>query len=91
MMLPMMFWVKIHNEEHSFAFFIPLILVYLLLLPLFVLAALAYAVMCLAWDNTKEARGYMMLFFSLPSLLAAARGTEIEVRSDTSDVSLYVK
>jgi len=90
-MLPMLFWVKVHDEEHSFAFFIPLILVYLLLLPLFVLAALAYAAMCLNWDHTKNARGYMMLVFSLPSLIAAARGTEVEIHSDTSDVSLYVK
>ena len=90
-MLPMLFWIRVHDDEHSFAFFIPLILVYLLLLPVFVLAALAYAVLGLIADDTSKARGYILAIFSLPSLFAAARGTEIDIHSDTSDVTLYVK
>ncbi|PKL28866.1 MAG: hypothetical protein CVV46_04290 [Spirochaetae bacterium HGW-Spirochaetae-2] len=90
-MLPMLFWIRVHDDEHSFAFFIPLILVYLVLAPVYVLAALVYAVMCLLGDETKNARGYVFMLLSLPSLFAAARGTEIDIHSDTSDVTLYVK
>jgi hypothetical protein len=90
-MLPMLFWVRVHDDKHSFAFFIPLILVYLLLLPVYVLAVLAYTFMGLMGDEARTARGYMLAIFSLPSLFAAARGTEIEIHSDSSDVTLYVK
>jgi len=89
-MLPMLLVIRVRDDEHRFRLFIPLILVYLLLLPLAVLTA---AVWLLLWlfPGTGEVRKWMGTALYLPRLLSAARGMEIDVRDRKSDVRFYIR
>ncbi|MDC7125756.1 MAG: hypothetical protein PQJ46_09320 [Spirochaetales bacterium] len=90
-MIPMLLRVRIKNEETNFGFYLPLLLVYILLLPAYIIVAIIYAIMIAAGEKAKEARSYMKIAFYSPALLAAAKGTEIEVHSDDSDVIMFIK
>ncbi len=90
-MLPMLLRIRIRDDKTSFGLFIPLIFVYLLMLPLYLLFSLVYGVVLLCTSPKAQTRLYMGLVFKLPLLLAAARGTEINVHSDKSKVILYIK
>ncbi|MDD3904344.1 MAG: hypothetical protein PHO09_11755, partial [Sphaerochaeta sp.] len=80
-MLPMLLRVKIHDENKSFKFCLPLGLVYLLLAPFLVLGAIAYMVLLVIPGTERQARSYLPLIKALPSLLSASIGTEVEVQS----------
>jgi hypothetical protein len=90
-MVPMLFWLKVRNDSHSFSICVPLLLVYILLLPLMALGAIAYAMMLLLPQQARQAREWMALLVSLPSLLTASKGTEVRVQSDDADVTLLIK
>ena len=90
-MLPMLLRIRIRNEETSFGFFLPLILLYIILLPVMLICAIVYGFMLLAPQQTKEVRGYMIFVLKAPQLITAARGTEILVHSNDSDVKMYIK
>jgi len=89
--LPMLLRVKVRDEKSSFGFFIPLIIVYMLFVPIIILGGVAYAILLIIPETTKQARSYLQLIMSLPSLLSASIGTEIEIHSDDKDISMYVK
>ena len=91
MMLPMILRIRVKSEDASFGFYLPLLLLYILLLPIYAITATVYGFMLLAEEQTKEARGYMKLLFHLPKLLNAARGTEVDVHSDDADVILFIR
>ena len=90
-MLPMIVRIKITGETNSFGFFIPMIFVYLLLLPAYLICAIVYACMCLAPDATVTARAYLNIVLRSPLIFAAARGTEVAVQSNDSNVLLYIQ
>lgn len=90
-MIPMILRLKVRSDDTSFGFYFPLLLLYILALPIFIIAAIVYAFMMLAPYRTKEARGYMMFLFKSPQLLTAAKGMEIEVHSKDADVIMFLK
>lgn len=90
-MVPMLLRLKVKSDETSFGLWLPLLLVYILLVPAFVICSIVYAFMMLSPEGTKEARGFIKILFYLPVLLNAARGTEIEVHSNDADVIMYLK
>lgn len=90
-MLPMLLRIRVKSEEANFGFFLPLIIFYILALPLYVVVALVYLIMLMAGDGAREVRNYTKIAFYVPSLLKAAKGMEIEVHSDDSDVVLFIK
>jgi len=87
----MIFWIKVRSTDASFWFFIPLILLYLLLIIPMILCGIAYLFMLLAPEETKQARTYMMFVFKSPWLISAAKGTEITVHSNDADVKMFIK
>jgi len=89
-MLPMLLIIRIRDEGHRFRLFIPLILVYLLLLPLAVLATAVWLILRMI-PGTGEAGRWMGMALYLPRLLSAARGMEIDVRDRKSDVRFYIR
>lgn len=90
-MVPMIFWIRIKSPETSFRLFIPLILVYLLLLIPYVICVLVYAFLSIAPESTSTARGYLIIAVRSPAILIAMKGIEIKVHSNDSDISMYVK
>ena len=89
-MLPMLLRIRVKSDDGNINLFIPLLLVYILLLPAFIIVSVVYALMLIS-PATEEARRYIKLLFHTPGLLAAAKGTEIDVKSDDGDVRLYIK
>ncbi|MBI9106250.1 MAG: hypothetical protein JEZ04_05845 [Spirochaetales bacterium] len=87
----MLLRIKVKNKDASFGLFFPLILLYLLLLVAIILCGIAYAFMMLAPQKSKQARTWMMFVFKSPRLISAARGMEIMVHSNDSDVKMFVK
>lgn len=88
-MLPQLLIMRISDSRKHFRLFIPLVLLYLLVLPLFILIAVIYGLLFLL-PGTKEARSWMKIVFYSPKILAAARGMEIDVRSHDSDVRFLI-
>ena len=84
-MLPWLILIHIRDDEHNFRLFIPLILVFIILLPLIVLA-LAVLILLTFIPGAAEARRWMQLAFYSPKILAAARGMEVKIRSNDADV-----
>jgi preprotein translocase subunit YajC len=90
-MLPMLFWIRVKNRDTSFKFFLPLILLYLLMIIPIVLCAIGYTFMLLAPQSSRQARVYMMFVLKSPRLISAAKGTEIIVHSNDTDIKMFVK
>ncbi len=88
-MLPMILWIRIRDENHSFRLLLPLLLVYILLLPFYVLCIIAYPFTRLS--GSLSAEGAVRIFLHLPVLFSSMRGTEVEFHSNDSDISLFVK
>lgn len=87
----MLFRLKVRSRDASFGFFFPMLLLYILLIPIFVIVAVIYVFMILAPRQTREIRRYMMFFFKTPQLLSAAKGMEINVQSKDADVIMFLK
>ena len=90
-MIPMLLRLKVKSKDASFGFYLPLLLLYILLVPVFTVTAVVYAFMLLSPEQTKEARGYMKFLFFMPALLNAAKGMEIEVHSNDADIVMFLK
>lgn len=90
-MLPMLLRLKIRDENTSFGLFIPLIIIYILLLPAYIICGIVYALIAASGNAASNAGIYMKIVFRLPQILAAARGTEIIAHSDKSNVTLYLR
>jgi hypothetical protein len=90
-MIPMVLRFKIRSPEASFGFLIPLVLVYLLFIPVLALGVCVYVILLISPKQTAEVRAFFMMLFALPGLLTACKGTEIDIHSDDSDVTLYIR
>ncbi len=90
MNVPMILWMKFRDENHSFRIWLPLILVYILLLPLVALGLIALPFLYLAKENP-QARAVMRLLLYLPQLVRSMNGTEIDIHSDDSDITLSIR
>lgn len=90
-MIPMIFRLKVKSDDASFGLYFPLLLFYILAVPLFIIAAVVYILMMLAPARTRESRRGMMFLFKSPRLLTAAKGMEIEVHSKDADVIMFLK
>ena len=89
-MLPMLLRVKIRDDARSFGFYLPMVLIYLLLLPVVLLGAIAVAILLAIPETSKQARSYLRLLLALPSLLSASIGTEVDIQSDTKDIVIRI-
>ncbi len=89
-MLPMLLRVKIRDEERSFGFYLPMVLIYLLFIPVVLLGAIAVAILLAIPETSKQARSYLRLLLALPSLFSASIGTEIDIQSDAKDIVIRI-
>lgn len=88
MMPPMLFRLRLNRPgRRPVNLCIPLLPVYILLLPFILLALASLPFLAIA----KETRQYLPLFKTLPSLLAAAKGTRISVESEDHTIYIYIK
>ena len=91
MKIPVLLTVKVRSDEKKFAFFIFLPIIYLLLLPLFLIGLVVFALMIL-FRVSQESRKYALgLIVYLPVLFSSMHGTEILVNSRESDVKIIVR
>lgn len=89
-MLPMLVRFKIHDESKTFGFYLPMVLIYLLALPVVILGAIVFAILLAVPDTSKQARAYLRLILALPEILSASIGTEILVQSETKDLVIRI-
>ena len=91
MRFPVLIIVKIRDEGKKFSLYLFLPLIFLLLLPLFLIGIVIYALMT-AFRVDREARKTALaLIVYLPRLVSASWGTEIDIHSEKSDVTVFVK
>ena len=86
----MLIRVKVRDEARSFGFYLPMLLIYLLFLPIIVLGAIAFLILLAIPQTNRQAQEYLALAWALPSLLSSSVGTEIVVQSDTKDVVVRI-
>ena len=89
-MLPMLLRLKVHDEARSFALYLPMVLIYLLFIPVVIIAAIAIAILLLIPATAEQARSYLQLILALPTLLSASIGTEIVIESDTKEMLIRI-
>ncbi len=89
-MLPMLLKVELRNERHNFRLWIPLILLYLILAPLYLLLLIAYPFVRMI-EGAQEVKGFFVLCINLPRLFTAMIGTEVEVDSKDSRLLLFIE
>lgn len=89
-MLPMLIRVKVKDEARSFSFFVPMLLIYLLFLPVLAIGAVAFLILLAIPQTAKQAQAYLDLVWALPSLLSASIGTEVVVQSETTDILIRI-
>ncbi|MGE4585609.1 MAG: hypothetical protein AB7C91_13245 [Sphaerochaeta sp.] len=90
MTLPVLIHIKVHDPSHTFGLYLPMVLIYLLLLPFVILGAIVLVILLAIPETAKQARNYLVLAGALPSLLSSSIGTEIEVHSNTKDIQLRI-
>ncbi len=90
-MFPMLLWVRIHDENHNIRFFIPFLLILILLLPLFIIACIILPFLYLAPSKTLPAKAALLIVLNIPKLLQSSRGLEIVTHSNDSDITIFIK
>jgi len=84
-MLPMIMRLKIYEEEkRNINLYLPLFLIYLLLLPLLIVA-LPFVLLWYLWTAERPS---LEIIPAVLALMSAVSGTEIEVKSDRTEVIL---
>ena len=91
MSLPMIFWIRFRDEHRSFRLWIPLFLLYILLLPVVLLVLLALPFLYLARNSSPQVMLVLRLILSLPALFVAMTGTEIDIQSEKTEMSMYIR
>lgn len=89
MTIPMLISVKVRSPQANFRLYVPILLLYILLSVPYLLLAIAFFIM-LAVARDEQATGYLRICFLLPSLIRAAAGTDIEVHSNDSDITITI-
>ena len=88
MIPPMLLHFKLNRpERRPVNLCIPLLPIYILLLPFILLALASLPFLAVS----KETRQYLPLFKALPSLLVAAKGTKIAAESEDHTIYIYIK
>jgi len=90
-MMAMMIWGKIITKKgFTIPIFFPLIILYVLLLPIYIIAVAAYQILIFVGDSTSEARGYMKIFFELPNIFISLKGTIINIENRENNIKLRI-
>lgn len=89
MTIPMLIRIKVRAPEAHFRLFFPILLLYLLLALPYLLLSIAYCIMRVV-ARDEQVTGYLKICFLLPSLINAAAGTDIEVHSNDSDITITI-
>ncbi len=85
MMPPFILILRFVNEKGRFVFlFIPLFLLYPLVLVAVILGGLLYPFLMMGGRSTAEARGGLIVLFHIFTLLAACKGLEIDADGGTT-------
>jgi hypothetical protein len=88
-MIPMLVHGHIMTKKNTTRrFFFPLILLYLLLLPLYVLVAILFLFLAMIGPATLVARNCMKLFLELPVVFCSMEGTQILIDNEQTDIKL---
>jgi hypothetical protein len=90
MLPPMLLHLRVApHGEGGFGIWLPLFLVWLILLPVMVLVALVTAIVDGAlFLSGQRYHYYTLLLFSCLGLLAAVKGTEVRIRSEEAFVDI---
>jgi len=78
------------KKGNTYPIWFPLIIIYLILAPLYVLAAIALLIMSMFGSIGETARNYLKLFFSLPKVFSALIGTTVKVENRDADFELRI-
>lgn len=92
MMLPLYIRLRVRDEEsRGLNLYLPMVLLYILLLPVILLFLVLWLLFCLFTAGTARGKAAFKLVPALYVLFCAARGTEIEVTDKDSEIILKIK
>ena len=89
-MLPMLLRLKVHDDAHSFGLYLPMVLIYLLFIPVVIIGTIVIAILLMIPATAEQARSYLRLILALPTLLSASIGTEIVIQSETKEMLIRI-
>lgn len=89
-MIPLWLIIRIRGKSRFFLF-IPLVLIYLLLLPFVILGVILLPLFMLGGRRWSRAKGGLIAFSRIYSLLFSLRGLDIGIRSANERIRFIVK
>ena len=90
-MMAMMIWGHVlTNKGKLVRFFFPLLLVYILLLPLYIIVGFLYAILSLVNGSKNIVCNYMRIFLSSPIIFISLKGTLINIENEESKVKIKI-
>ena len=89
-MIPMILHLKGRGGRIPINLYIPLIVVYLLLLPFVVILGVGVILLLLIPATEEKTRSYLPLLKALPALFVASGGTEIAVQSSEKELLIKI-
>lgn len=91
-MIAMILWGQVTNRKGKvIKFFFPLILLYILLLPFYVIALVVYFTCILISNEENDVFLYLKLFLNLPTIFNSMRNLEILVKNKENNIQLTIK
>ena len=91
-MIAMMIWGQFKNKKGKIIkFFFPLILLYILLIPFYLIAVIVYFTFIFLEKEENEVFRYLKIFLNLPSIFHSMRGLEILVKNNDEDIKFIIK
>ncbi|MDC7244413.1 MAG: hypothetical protein PQJ47_00705 [Sphaerochaetaceae bacterium] len=78
------------KKGKTFPIWFPLILIYIILLPLYILASIVLLIISISGTRDSTAKKYLKLFFALPQIFGAMIGTNITVENEDANFEVNI-
>ncbi len=78
------------KKGHLIRFFFPLFLIYILLLPIYIIASFSYALLSLSDEYQTKITSYLKMFLRLPIIFISLRGTLINVDNEENKIRIKI-
>lgn len=72
-------------------FFIPLIIIYVLLLPFYVISLVVYLFFIIFSNEFNDIKAYLKIFLNLPVIFNSMKNLSIIINNDEEDIKILVK
>lgn len=89
-MIAMMLWGHFTKNNKQYKFFFPLIIIYILLLPFYVIAFVLY-ILFLIGSNNNSITSYLKIFLNIPVIFNSMKDLEIIVNNKEENFKIIVK